>query len=184
MANANVQLTKDQIGQIVAGVLFGGLFLYLYLFWFWLPTSKKLDENSRKVASIESDINRAIQQKAKYKNLEVRLEEVKAEKAAAEKKLPHDKKFPDLLRTITTLARKYRISVTNINPSGSSKVEYFTKNTYQISMKGNYHDIARFLTAIGLEERIMTSENLVINSGSGEYSGSASFTLAAYQYNG
>lgn len=181
---ANVQLTKEQMGQVVAGVLFGGLFLYLYLFWFWLPTSKKIDESSQKVAAIESDINNARRQKAKYKDLEAKLTEVKAEKDAAEKKLPHDKKLPDLLRTITTLSRKYRVSITNINPSGSAKVEYFTKNTYQISLKGNYHDIARFLTAIGLEERIMTSENLNLNAGPGEYSGSASFTLAAYQYNG
>lgn len=182
---ANVQLTKEQMGQIVAGVLFGGLFLYVYLFYFWLPTSKSIQENSQKVASIESDINKAKMQKAKYKDLEAKLAAVKAEKDAAEKKLPRDKKLPDLLRTITTLSRKYKVTITNINPTGTAKVEYFTKVTYQIGLKGNYHDIARFLTAIGLEERIMTSEglNLTATTG-GETSGNASFTLAAYQYNG
>ncbi len=181
---ANVQLTKEQIGQIAAGVLFGGLFVYVYLFYFWLPTAKTIEENSQKVASIEADINKAKMQKAKYKDLEAKLVSVKAEKEAAEKKLPRDRKLPDLLRTITTLSRRYRVSITAINPSGSAKVEYFTKVTYQISLKGNYHDIARFLTAIGLEERIMTSENLNLTAASGELSGTATFTLAAYQYNG
>ncbi len=180
-----IQLTKEQIGQIVAGVLFGGLFIYGYLFYFWLPTSKKIEDNTKKIASMESDINKARMQKAKYKDLTAKLESLKEEKEAAQKKLPRERKLPDLLRTITALSRKYRVNVQAITPAGSAPVEYFTRVSYLISLKGNYNDIGRFLTALGLEERIMTSENLGMTATVGaDTSVNAQFTLVAYQYNG
>ncbi len=180
-----IQLTKEQIGQIVAGVLFGGLFLYAYLFYFWLPTAKKIDENSHKIASMESDIGRAKIQKAKYKDLELKLDSLRAEKEAAQKKLPRERKLPDLLRTITALSRQYNVDIQSITPAGSAQVEYFNRVSYSISLKGDYASIGRFLTALGLEERILTSENLTITATPGAAaSASASFTLVAYQYNG
>lgn len=170
---------------MAAGVVIGGVFIYLYLFFFWLPTSKKIGENSQKVASMEADIRNAKAQKAKYANLEAKLVSLKAEKEAAVKKLPNERRIPDLLRTVTTLSKKYKVSVTGITPSGQSKVEYFTKVTYSISLRGNYHDIGRFLTALGLEERILTSENLNMTAtGSPDSSVNATFTLVAYQYHG
>lgn len=180
-----IQLTKEQMAQIGAGILFGGLFIGLYVFYFWLPIAKSIEENTAKVEVMNRDIENAKRQKAKFKDLEGKLESLRQEKEAAVKKLPSERKIPDLIRTVTRLSRKYKVSVTSINPSGQAKVEYFTKVTYTITLKGNYHDIARFLTALGLEERILTSENLTLSATAGsETSASATFTLAAYQYNG
>lgn len=180
-----IQLTKEQMGQIFGAVLIGGLFIYLYLFYFWLPTAKKIQENTAKAEVMQRDIDNAKKQKAKFKNLEEKLVSLKLDREAAVKKLPSEKKIPDLIRIVTRLSKKYRVSVTAINPSGQAKVEYFTKVNYLISMRGNYHDIGRFLTALGLEERILTSENLILTgTGGGETSATGTFTLAAYQYNG
>lgn len=179
-----IELSKEQMAMIGGAVLFGGLFIYLYLFFFWLPTSKKIEENASKVESMQRDINKAKKLKAKFKDLEGKLASLKLEKEAAVKKLPTEKKIPELIRTISRLSRKYRVSVTAINPSGQSKVSYFTKVTYQINIEGDYHNIGRFLTALGLEERILTSENLTMTANGGDSSAAASFVLAAYQYNG
>ena len=181
---ANIQLTKEQMGQIGGGILFGGLFIGLYVFYFWIPYAKMIEENTAKVEVMNRDIENAKRQKAKYKDLEGKLVSLKLEKEAAVEKLPREKKIPDLIRTVTRLSKKYRVNVTAINPTGQSKVEYFTKVNYLITVRGNYHDLGRFLTALGLEERILTSENLVLNAGGGDSSVSASFILAAYQYNG
>ena len=171
--------------QIAGGVIFAGVFGYFYLFYFWLPTSAKIDVNTKKVASMEADINKARMQKAKYKDLEAKLASLRLEKEAAEKKLPRERKLPDLLRTLTTLSRKYKVNVLSINPAGSAQVEYFTRVSYNISLKGNYGDVGRFLTALGMEERIMTSENLTMTATAGsETSLNAQFVLVAYQYNG
>jgi type IV pilus assembly protein PilO len=180
-----IQLTKEQITQIAAGLVFSGLFIYLYLFYFWLPTARSIAENTAKAEVMQRDIDNAKKTKAKFQNLEAKLGELKAEREAAVKKLPSDKKIPDLIRTVTRLSKKYNLSVTAITPSGQTKVEYFTKVNYTLALRGNYHDIGRFLTALGLEERILTSENLVLTATVGqETSVSATFILAAYQYNG
>lgn len=180
-----IQLTKEQITQVVGGVVLAGVFGYFYLFYFWLPTAKTIEVSTKKVSSMEADINKARMQKAKYKDLEAKLASLRAEKEAAEKKLPREKKFPDLIRTITTLSHKYKVDIVSINPMGSSQVEYFTRVSYNIALKGNYGDVGRFLTALALEERILTSENLVVTAtGGAETSLSAQFVLVAYQYNG
>jgi len=180
-----IVLTKEQISQIAAGVMFGGLFIYFYLTYFWLPLGKKIAENGDRVAKIESDISSARAHKAKYKNLEEKLASLRIEKDAAEKKLPREKKFPDLIRTITDLSKKYNVKVRNITPAGESQVEYFKRVSYSLTVAGNYHDVGRFLAALGLEERILTSEGLNISATpGGDASVSASFTLVAYQYNG
>ena len=180
-----IQLTKEQMGAIAAGVLFGGIFIYAYLTYFWLPLSKTITGNSQKIASMERDISNAKIQKAKYKDLESKLESLKLEKEAAQKKLPKDRKFPDLLRTITDLSEKYKVRINSINPSASSKEEYFIKVSYQLSMSCDYHSLGRFMTALGLEERILAMENLTITGTPGaDTSLSAAFTLVAYQYNG
>ena len=180
-----VKLTKDQITQIVAGFFFGGLFLYVYLVYFWLPLGKKIEENNHKVSVIEADIANARAQKAKYKNLEAKLASLQMEKDAAQKKLPRERKLPDLIRTISDLSRKHNVVVKSISPAGSAQVEYFLKVSYSVTVSGNYHNIGRFLTALGVEERILTSENMSVQAtvGAGT-SGNATFTLVAYQYNG
>ena len=180
-----IQLTKEQWAKIGAGVLFGALFIYVYAVYFWLPTAKKIEANSKQTASMESDIFKAKMQKAKYKDLEAKLVSLKEEKEAAQKKLPRERKLPDLIKTVTTLSAKYRVNILTITPGGSVKGEYFMKASYAISLTGDYHALGRFLTALGLEERILTMENLVINGTPGSAaSTSATFTLVAYQYNG
>jgi type IV pilus assembly protein PilO len=179
-----IQLTKEQVTQLAAGVFFGGIFLYGYLSYFWLPLGKKIDAENKKVAEITADIGNAKAQKAKYKNLEAKLAELQSEKDAAQKKLPRERKLPELIRTITDLSKKYNIKVQSISQPGASQVEYFMKVSYNLSITGNYHNVGRFLTALGIQERILASENLSIQGTGGENSVSATFTLVAYQYNG
>ena len=178
-----MQFTKEQLGQIVAAALFSGLFIYIYAVYFWMPISAKIGTNSKMVTAMEKDILNAKIQKAKYKDLEAKLASLKTEKEAAQKRLPKDRKLPDLIKTLMVLSRKYKVEIQNITPSGSTKSEYFAKDAYQITARSDYHALGRFLTALGMEERILTMENLVLSGTPGAAaSTSATFTLMAYQY--
>ena len=180
-----LQLTKDQITKIVGIAMFSALLGYLYVVYFWLPTAKKIGENSKKIAAIQSDIDKAKAQKAKCNNLESTLAGLQVQKEAAQKKLPTGKKIPDLLMTLTDLSKKYKVDIKSITPGSSIREEYFTKASYAITVAGDYHSLGRFLTALGLEERILTMENLnIAGTPGGATSVSANFTLIAYQYSG
>ena len=180
-----IKLSKDQITQLVAGVFFMGLFGYFYVGYFWLPLSKKIGENTKKVATIEKDITKAKVKKAKYKNLEKKLAVLEIQKEAAQKKLPKEKKVPDLIRMLTYLGKKHNVSMTKIAPSAAKKERYFTKVAYNIVLKSDYHSFGKFLTALALEERILTMENVSIRGvNSDEYTIDVTFTLTSYQYSG
>ncbi|MBU2530340.1 MAG: type 4a pilus biogenesis protein PilO [Elusimicrobia bacterium] len=180
-----IKLTKDQITQLVAAIFFAGLFGYFYVAYFWLPLAKKIDENTKKVVSLEKDITKAKVKKAQYKNLEAKLSGLEVQKAAAQKKLPKDKKVPDLIRMLTYLSKKHNISMTNVAPSAAKKEQYFTKVAYGITLNSTYHSFGKFLTALALEERILTMENVSITSiVSDDNTISVSFTLVSYQYSG
>lgn len=182
----NLQLTKEQIQKIAAAVVVGGLAVYSYVSYFWLPLSKKISENNAKIEAIDKDITNAKRQKEKFKDLEAELGSLRIEKEAAQKKLPAEKKFPDLLRTLTDLSKKYNISIQAINPAGSAQIEYFTKVSYSLSVRGTYHSLGRFVTAIGIQERILSIENITMSASPGQDGStiSANFTLVAYQYSG
>lgn len=175
-------LNKDQITKIVGIAMMSGLFGYVYVVYFWMPTAKKISENAKKVEEIQNDIDKAKAAKAKCKNLEAKLAELSAQKEAAQKKLPTGKKVPDLLRTLTDLSKKYNVSIKSIAPGATVREEYFMKASYSMNVSGDYHSIGKFLTALAVEERILTMENLTLSSG-GELL-NANFTLIAYQYNG
>ncbi|NLI10934.1 MAG: type 4a pilus biogenesis protein PilO [Elusimicrobia bacterium] len=179
------ELDKETLGKIIAGALFGGLFIYAYVAYFWMPYSKKIADNKVKLEKLEKDISSAKQIKAQFKNLQEKLEQLKIQKAEAEKKLPRDKKLPDLIRTLKSLSDKNSVKILFINPSSSSRDQYFTKVNYSMSVKGKYHDIGRFFAAIALEERILNVEDLVISQldAAGD-SCSVNFNLSAYQYGG
>jgi type IV pilus assembly protein PilO len=180
-----IKLNKDQITQLVAGIFFAGLFGYFYVAYFWLPLSKKITENTKKVTNIEKDITKAKVKKAKYKNLEKKLAVLELQKTAAQKKLPKEKKVPDLIRMLTYLGKKHNVSMSTISPSAAKKERYFTKVAYRISLTSDYHSFGKFITALALEERILTMENVSITATtSNEYTIRVTFTLTSYQYSG
>jgi type IV pilus assembly protein PilO len=181
-----IQLTKDQLGMIAGGFLFAGLFVYVYLFYFWFPYSKQLQAAPVKVEKLEKEIDNAKKQKAKFKDLEGKLASLKLEKEAAQKKLPKDKQLPELIKTLTDKSRKYGVTINAIGSASSVKEQYFTRVSYAVSITGDYHRIGRFFTALALEERIITMENLSVTSTPGGKAGSmnGTFTLVSFLYNG
>ncbi|MDQ7773400.1 MAG: type 4a pilus biogenesis protein PilO [Elusimicrobiales bacterium] len=181
-----IQLTKDQIGMIVGGALFAGLFVYVYLFYFWFPYSKQLEADTVKVEKLEREIDNARKQKAKFKDLEGKLASLQLEKEAAQKKLPKDKQLPELIKTLTDKSRKYGVTINSIGSASSVKEQYFTRVSYAVSVSGEYHKLGRFFTSLALEERIITMENLSVvstpNAATGTMNGN--FTLVSFLYNG
>lgn len=179
------EISKEDLQKIIAAVMVGGLFIYVYLAYFWLPYSKKISENQKKIVEMNKKIADAKKAKEEYKNLEKKLEELKILKAESEKKLPKEKKVPDLIQTLKKISDKYSVKIISITPANTSKEQYFTKANYSVSVKGSYHNIGKFFTAIALEERIFGIENVTISqSGAEDSSCNVNFTLATYQFGG
>ena len=182
-----IKLTKEQQQMIVASVLMTVAFVYSYWTYFWKPTSAKIVELRSKIESTDREITEARRQAARLPQLRAQIQELEEKAEAAEKKLPKTKELPLLIETLSDLARQNSVTIANFSQSGASTRDYFVEVNYTLQIRGSYHSIGRFLTALALQERIFHSRNLTLSPQSGGAAGetvSGQFQLVAFQYKG
>ncbi|MFH1619148.1 MAG: type 4a pilus biogenesis protein PilO [bacterium] len=178
------ELTKEQI-QILSGiVLLSGFFIFGYFKYFWSPISIRISGAGKKLESVERDIQSAEAQEKRLEKLRKEVAELKLQREAAERRLPRTRNVPDLLYTLTDMARKYGVEIHSLVPKSVTKKQYFTEVSYAISAGGTYHSLGKFMTALGLSERIFSTQGLQMSAAPGADSTvSASFVVIAYMYN-
>lgn len=175
----SIELDKELVLKIILAVFIIGGGLYVYLSYFWLPISKKITELEKKNTDMEKQIASAKATIAKYPNLEKKLKELQAQKEELKKKIPVDKNISDLFRLVKKIADKNSVSIDSIVPLGTVNETYYFRITYNMTVKGSYHNIGRFLGEIAAEDRILNIENLTISGGDVSV---ATFVLVSYQY--
>ena len=183
----NIQLTKEQQQYLAIAVVILGLFSFLYYKYFWSQWVRQINENQTKLAQMETKLSMAKQKAARLKELEVNLAQLKEAILAAERRLPKTKDVANLFDNLNQTALRYRIDLKSFQPQNPQTREYFVELPYQVSFAGSYHDLARFLTALGTMERIVAPRNLSLSAAGSSKPGitvTGSFTLVAYQYKG
>lgn len=182
---SNIKLTKQQKQYLAAGIVFLGGFGYVYMSFFWLPFSQKIKEFEEKIAATDKEIEMARAQAARLPRIEAELALLNQQAAEAEKRLPRVKSVPDILVTLTTLAKKYNVDILSFSPGAQSSREFFFELSYPVAVRGSYHNLGRFLAAVALEERIFNVQSINFGGASAEKGTlSVSFTLLSYQYKG
>lgn len=187
MAKMDIKLTKEQQQMIVAIVLFAGAGGYSYWTYFWVPISEKIKVVKGKIESTDREIASARQTAARLPQLRAQIQELQEKAEAVEKKLPKTKELPTLIDTLSGVARQYNLTIMNFSPGGTSVKDYFIELQYGMTIRGNYHNLAKFLTALATQERILQTRGLSLSpvSGStGSETVTAQFTLLAFQYKG
>jgi type IV pilus assembly protein PilO len=180
------KLTKQQQQSIAIGVLIVGVGGYLYYAFFWSSFSKKIAEVDQQISEIESKIEKASREAARKGRLDEELKRLQETAAEAERRLPKKKSVADILVTVSTLAKENGVELLSFKPgSQSGKSQFFTELNYPLSVKGSFHEIGRFLSALALEERIFNVQNVQYGSES-DVDGKMTiqFTLISYQYKG
>lgn len=185
---AELKLTKEQQQLIVAGVLMTGALGFVYVKYFWIPTKQKIAEATTKLEGVNKKIKQAEDTARRLPQLQRQLAELEVLAQEAEEKLPKKKEVPKLIETLSDLAKEHRVDIQSISPAGSGKRENYQENFYSLVIQGSYHSVARFLTALGMEERILHSRNLTLSPITSalqpSFTVQASFTLVVYQYKG
>ena len=187
LPDIKLQLTKEQRKYVVAGLLFAGTFFFIYWKFFWTPLGKRIEETQKKLTEEQSRLDKAKMKANKLRELEISLAQLKEAVQLAEKRLPKTKDVANLFDTFQQTAMRHRIDVQSFQPQGVQSKEYFIELPFQITFSGSYHDLARFLAALGILERIVSTRNISLNPLGGRKPGvtlNGTFTLVAYQYKG
>ncbi len=173
---------------IVAGVI---LLIYGGFYFLWVST--KYEEIKKKEETLDRKLTEVAQGKAilqqikKYEQIQADLER---QLKNAERKLPKKAEIPELLDTISDLARGNYLVFSNFHPAqsptagagGAYKQIFITTD-----FTGNYHHIAMFLDQLSKLERIINVSTLSlapVGKGSHAEKIKANVKLVTYMFGG
>jgi Tfp pilus assembly protein PilO len=90
-------------------------------------------------------------------DLEERMALYERHVARLEELIPAQEEVAALLDDIQARARANDVAVVGLDPEPTEAAGPYNKNGFQMTVVGEYHDVARFLTAIASLSRIVTS---------------------------
>jgi type IV pilus assembly protein PilO len=104
---------------------------------------------------LELKNRRARAEAARQDDLRTRMEVQERQLRIFEELIPQSEEVPELLDAISQQARQTGVELSRIRPQASEIGEYYTKQTWELSVKGEYHDIGRYLGRIASLPRII-----------------------------
>jgi len=83
---------------------------------------------------------------AMYEQHMMRLEEL----------IPRREQVPELLADMTRRAQLSSVELTRMKPEGEEASPYYSRQSYELAVRGAYHNVGRFLSEVGSLPRIVT----------------------------
>ena len=145
-----------QRNALIAGVVLLALLYPFHSFWY----SGKRAEVTALQSRLETleDQNRRAQVLAARGggDLEERLALYERQVAKLEELIPAAEEVPGLLDDISLRSRQTGVEVTRMIPEPAESGAFYSKTSYEMSVVGEYHSVARFLSEIATLSRIVT----------------------------
>ena len=156
---------SSQRQKMLLAVLLVGGAAYATYTYVYVPRSAE-------VAELETRVERQL---ALYRDQLVQVEGL----------IPSSEELPDLLDAISAEAQRTGVELALIQPVGASAEQFYTRRTYDLAVRGAYHEIGEFLTEIASLRRIITPINLSVTvmdgtPGRGEPQLEAKFAIETY----
>lgn len=155
---------RDQ-AMLLVGIIAIGL-AGAYWNFVYSPKGTELSDLQSRVETLESR-----NAKAKIEMANGSVDQLKAEAEAFARDLevmrqlvPTSNEVPALLEQVSTAARRVGLDLASVQPKPVIEGEQFDTYTYDISVTGGYHAIARFLSNVGSLTRIVAPMNLQLGA--------------------
>lgn len=147
---------------ISAGLLIlGGLAYYVV---FYTEVSGQIEQEVARRGKLEGDLRAAKKAEEAYQKDYEELAKRRERRRELAKVLPTEAKSPAFLLAVQSVANSSGVELTSWTPQPEVKKEYYARIPMRISMKGRFHQIARFLYGVGQSDRIMNVENISLRS--------------------
>lgn len=95
-------------------------------------------------------------------DLQRRLALYQANMEQLEQLIPSRAEVPELLRSITVEAQRNGVELVSMSPSGEQAGTYYMRQTYDIAVRGGFHEIGSFMSVLGSLSRIITATEMVV----------------------
>lgn len=164
LANLMERLARLQRPQRLAAYL-GVVVLValIYLLVFFLPKNDEIStldeqqaEYKRKLAEVEVHV-------ANRNAMREKLNELNESLSKAKRELPNNSEIPNLLKAISTTAKKSGLEVRRFQPLPEVKKEYVAEVPVALEVTGSYHEVAMFFDQLSRMSRIVYVQDVAMS---------------------
>jgi type IV pilus assembly protein PilO len=180
-------LDAEQQKRALAIAIFSFSFCYSYWMYGIKPTELKIKTRGEQIAQLKDQIIQAKIQARRLPEIKREYDEMKIQIADIDKQLPKDSDLPGLLRFLSQQVGRFHLTLKTLVPGNTLQDTLYQSFQIQITMTGRFHNVGRFLAALGTQERILSADTLRINqaaSDASEANVQASFNMIAYASKG
>jgi type IV pilus assembly protein PilO len=147
-------------GKILFGLISAALVGVLYFVFFYAELDSQIESAKQKYTALNSELARAQESKEAYqKDLD---EKTRRETLSAQQKkvLPDDPEMPAFLQALQNTATISGVELTSWAPADEIPQEFFARVPMKLTLKGKFHQVAKFVYSVGQLDRIINIENI------------------------
>lgn len=124
------------------------------------PRQEELDRRQERLELLEGQNRRSRALAARRDDLNARMGIQERQLRIFEEFIPDSEEVPELLDAVTREAQLTGIEPLRIRPQASEPGEFYTRQTWELSVLGEYHNIGRYLARIASLPRIIKPTSL------------------------
>lgn len=159
--------------------------LALFGYWYFLHGGyvEELEAMETRLENLEARNAQARARAPQSRQLEERLVVFERHITRLEELVPRNEEVSQLLNTISQRADQIGVTVARFTPGRTDPGTHYNRRSFELTVQGEYHEVAHFLTEIGSLPRIITPTDVSIipytRRGDGELL-QASFRIETY----
>lgn len=155
-------MDPQQRNKLILGIAMVAGVLYLGNSYVYSPRAAEVAQLQERLDSLEmkNRLARSLMESEGRSEVERKLALYREQLTRVEGLIPSSEELPDLLDAISMEAQRSGVDLALIQPVGAVAEAYYTRRTYDLAVRGTYHEIGAFLADIGSLPRIITPINL------------------------
>jgi type IV pilus assembly protein PilO len=126
-----------------------------YEYWY-TPKLEQIDSLQFQLDGLENRNRQARVAEARSADLEDDLAIYERHVRQLEALIPQDEEVPALLNSIVLEGVRVGVAMGELNPGPSEPGDFYTEQTYEIAVVGDFHAVGRFLASVASLPRIIT----------------------------
>ncbi len=148
----------------IAGAWIGVIVLLSLFYWqySYRPQDKEYAAQEEKVEQLTQKIADETRRARNLGKLKEKIKELDLKLKVALQELPDKREIPDLLSSISNLARDAGLEVTLFKPSSEMAKDFYAEVPVSISVLGSYHQVATFFDEVGQLSRIVNINQIAM----------------------
>jgi len=157
-------IPQERPKQIALVVIIAALTgLYLFHSYWYTPRVNEIERLQTRLTALQ-DRNRQAQIEAARAgtDLEERLAIYQRHMARLEELIPKQDEVSSLLNSMSMEARRMGVEISALDPGPIQRESFYTRQSFNMRVWGEYHNVGRFLAAIASLPRIVTPKDLEV----------------------